>query len=436
MKNRSLVALISLVLAVSLCSSAFGYKKIKCFMPQTPEIDLNGVKQVAVLDFSGSDQLSKEAGKFLADKMIEYMLMDKRGITQIQGGLFGSPKEGRTLIEGVGTNVFQIVERSRLTSVMAEQSIGQAGLISEAEAAQIGALIGAGVMISGSITDSRDAARSTEVHETYRDKQKVSYQVKCVTTTVQVTANVRIVNSTTGQILATRQASRKVTDKVCEDSNKKQRDAGEMAGECCASIAWEFCNLVNPWYELEEFELDKVKAEEFKKEADEAADAAEKYELAKAYAVFDKLYQSDNYNPQFLYNMGILYEVTGDFDKSKEMYDGASQLKDEKDYKTAAARIARRQRLVPFYASLDMAIKPLNFAVAAADKSLTAHRIKVKGGSKDRIDVFAEANTGSTSVAKVPGEIQLEVIAQEGDWYLVKLLGGKQGYIHKDYTKE
>jgi hypothetical protein len=36
-------------------------------------------------------------------------------------------------------------------------------------------------------------------------------------------------------------------------------------------------------------------------------------------------------------------------------------------------------------------------------------------------------------VAKVPGEIQLLVIAKEGDWYNVKLpIGGKEGYIHED----
>lgn len=428
------IILLVVASALFLCNiSAFGYKKIKCFMPETPEIDLQGAKRIAVLDFRGNDELSRQTGKFLADKMIEYFLMENRGISEIKG--FFSRQEGVTLIKGVGTKVFDVVERSRLNTVLAEQSIGEAGLVSDAQAAKIGELLGVEVILSGDVSDYREDTPSREVHKTYKDRQEVEYAVNCITRKVKIAANIRIVNAKTGQILATRQVPYELTDKWCEDRSEKLRDAGEMAGVCASSVAWDFVNLINPWYALAEFELDKVKADQFKEMADNAAQAAEKYELDKAYAVYRKLYESDSYNPQFLYNMGVLYEATGDFNKAKEMYEGAASLKDDNKYKEAAKRINRRVVLVPFYANVGMAIVPYDFESAASNASLTAQKIQVKGKSQDRIDIMAEPNPGAAVVARVPGEIQLEVISVEGDWYQVKLLGGKQGYINKSNIK-
>jgi len=402
-------------------------------MPQTPEIDLQGVKRIAVLDFKGADKLSRETGRFLADKMIEYFLMEDRGISDTQG--FLSKKEGVTFIEGVGTKVFEVVERSRLQVVMAEQSIGEAGLVNDAEAARLGELLGVNVILFGDVNDYREDIRSTEVHTRYENKQEVKYKVNCITRKVKVTGNIRIVDAKNGQILATRQAPYELTDKWCEDSSDKLRDGGEMAGVCANSIAWEFVNLINPWYALAEFEMEKVKVKQFKDIADNAAKAAEDCQLDKAYAVYNEIYQADPYNPKYLYNMGILYEVTGDFNKAKEMYDAAASLKDESKYKEACKRIDRRLPLVSFYSNLGMEIVPYNFEAAASDKSLTAQKVEVKGKSQDRIEVFAEPNYSAEVVAKVPGEIQLEVISTEGEWYLVKLLGGKQGYLHKSNVK-
>jgi tetratricopeptide (TPR) repeat protein len=287
-------------------------------------------------------------------------------------------------------------------------------------------------MIYGEVSDSRNETKGYEKRR-YKDRD---YQVACVSRQVTISAHMRIVDTRTGEILATRRASRTASDKVCENDNKTLKSDGVLAGYCANGLAWEFTNMFNPWFVYDEFELEKIKAEEFKDEADDAAKAAEKLEVDRAYAVYKKLYDSDPYNPKFLYNMGILYEVAGSFEEAKEMYDGALMLKDEGKYKEAAERIAGRARLVPFYASLDMAIKAHDFEAAASDASLLAKKVKVKGGGGDRIEVYADANGGSEVVAKVPGGIQLEVIEDAGDWYLVKLLGDKQGYLSKDKAED
>jgi SH3-like domain-containing protein len=83
-----------------------------------------------------------------------------------------------------------------------------------------------------------------------------------------------------------------------------------------------------------------------------------------------------------------------------------------------------------------MEIVPHDFEAAAQDESLLAQKITVKGGTGDRTDVFAAPDEGSAVEAKIPGGVQLEVIEADGDWYLVKLLGGKQGYIHRDHCDD
>jgi len=423
---------VMLVVLSFACSSALAYKKIRTFMPQAPELDLLGVKKIAVLDFTPSNASAQEAGKFIADKIIEYTLEEERGIRDIKGGLLSADVRGTTLIEGLTTRCFSVVERSRLESVLAEQSMSDGGLVGDAQAARIGELLGVDVLIYGDVSDSREDVRGYEK----RRYNNQDYQVACITRKVTISANMRVVDTRSGEILGTRRSSRTASDKVCEGDNRDLKSDGQLAGHCANELTWEFTNMFNPWYALGEFELEKIKAKEFKDEAHAAAEAAENLEIDKAYAIYRKLYDSDPYNPLFLYNLGILYEVAGSFDRAEEMYANAVMLKDEEKYKEAAERIGRRARLAPFYASLDMAIVPYDFEAAASDASLLAKKVEVKGSSKDRVDVFVQPTQDSEIAAKVPGGIQLEVIEDTGEWYLVKLLGGKQKYISKKNTKD
>ncbi|MBD3331435.1 hypothetical protein GF356_01190, partial [candidate division GN15 bacterium] len=373
MARCSLKVIVALVLVSFVCSSALAYKKIKTFMPQVPELDLQGVRKIAILDFTPGNAGSQEAGKFIADKIIEYTLGEDRGIRKIEGGLFRSDVEAKTMIEGLSTRCFSVVERSRLESVLSEQSMSAEGLVDDAQATEIGQLLGVDVLIYGDVSQSNQDTRGYEKRR-YNNRD---YQVTCVNRKVTVSANMRVVDTRSGEILGTRRSSRTSADKVCEGDNRDLKSYGQLAGYCANGLAWEFTNMFNPWYAVGEFELDKIKADEFKDEAKDAAEAAEDLELDKAYAIYNKLYQADPYNPKCLYNMGVLYEVAGSFDKAKEMYEGAAMLKDEDHYKEAAERIGRRAQLIPFYASLDMAIVPLDFEAAAADKSLLATKVEV-----------------------------------------------------------
>ena len=430
MRITSKLVLIILLVTVFIIEPASAYKKIKVFMPETPEVDLQGVTKIAVLDFKPSNRFANQAGKILADRMIEFFLDDQRGIRSISGGFMRASKDGVSLIEGIGTKCYSVVERSRLEAVLEEQEMSDIGFVTDADAAQIGQLLGVEVMIYGDIsTDSKDK-RTTETKRI----NKKNVLVNCYNREMLVQASIRFVDTKTGEILATRRSSKKVSDKQY-GSNKNLADASLMAEQCVNHIAWEFVNMINPWFEFSSFELEKIKIKEFKDKADIAAKAAENLELDKAYAIYNELYELDSYNPKFLYNMGVLYEVTGNFEEAQEMYAGAAMLKDEKRYKKAVERIERRLILLPYFANFEMAIMPFDFETAAADESLFAEYVEVSGKSSERLSIYVSPSKTSDVIARVPGEVQLQVISKENNWYLVKLLGGKQGYISVGDTK-
>lgn len=436
MKFRSVTIILTLLAFMLAGSGVMAYKKVKVFMPQTPEIPLEGVKQIAVLDFKPGAGTSKDAGQYLADKMIQHLLTESRGIRDVQGGLLTSGVEGVTLTEGFTTKCYSVVERSRLETVLQEQAMSDDGVVDDAQAVEIGKILGVEVLIYGDVNVGSQDTKSVEKRVSFSGNNKQEYQVGCVTRKVTVSANMRIVRTETGEIIGSRRSSRTSTSKYCDGDKNAIADVGTLAGNCAAGLAWEFANVISPWYASGEFELEKIKLKEAKDEAETAAEAAEDLEIDRAYAIYKKLYDSDPYNPLFLYNMGVLYEVTGSFDKAKEMYEGAAQLKDEKSFKEATERVAGRMPLLPFYESIGVAIEPHDFEAAASDASLLAKKVTVKGGSGDRVDVFEQADKGSISAAKVPGGIQLEVLEEPGDFFLVKLLGGKQGYIPKGDVKE
>src|SRR5574341_647791 len=164
-----LVSVVTLAMAAPAMIHA---QNLKCFILTPPEQLLEGVKQVAITDLSvttsfqaddppgrekkgitGLFEKLSEAGKApqrfadsgtkLTDMMIALLLQDKRGIEAVGSGFLGlSSKEGKSFQSGARTNVFSVVERSRMQQVMNELQLGQSGAINEAQAAQVGQLLG------------------------------------------------------------------------------------------------------------------------------------------------------------------------------------------------------------------------------------------------------------------------------------------------------
>ena len=142
------------------------------------------------------------------------------------------------------------------------------------------------------------------------------------------------------------------------------------------------------------------------------------------------------YNDRLHYNLGVLNEVVGNFGPALEEYKMALELRQNGRYEKA---VKRNQKQVDFWRELNeigIQLTAYEFGTSAADlEKAMADKCEIKGKSGDRIEVKAEPNEGSATVAKIPGGIQLEVISVSGEWIKVKLLGGKEGYLPKKKIK-
>ncbi len=412
-------------------SAAFPYKKIKVFVLVPPEQILSGIQQIAVLDFEGDG----DYGKNFSDYFISTLLEKDRGIYDLKSGFLGmgEKKEGKTLQEGAFTNVYNIVERSRMTQVLNEQQLGLTGLVDQNQAVQIGKMLGVQAIVMGNVSYTHNDNNFKEERSYTKDKKRYTYYVNCKKRTVNAVVRARIIGTENGQILGSTESSRKNEIKKCDKEVGSIPPVPEMVDICLKDAAGEIANYIAPHYELMEYELEKIDNKEFKDLGEDAAEKAENLQIDDAYLVYKSIFDQDAYNPKLLYNLGIINEVVGNFDQSKEYYDMAVQLKDEKDYKKATIRIDKNVAFMDALKSIGIEIAPHNFQVSEAEKqAVLADKIQIKGKSSERVDVLAKPQFGSAVVGKVPGGVTFTVVKQDGEWYLIKLLGGKEGYVHKN----
>lgn len=428
LSRRFLLIALLILFSVSL---VFPYKKIKVFVIETPDQVLPGVKQIAVLDFEGENDL----GRNFADYLISQLLASDRGITDVSAGFLRARREGRTLQDGAFTNVFNVIERSRMMEVVEEQKLGAMGLLDASQAAQLGQILGVQALVMGNISYTHKD-NSFQEKRTYRGKDKKTYTklVPCLERTVTVTVRARIISAESGQIIGVKEASRSNSDKKCEEDIGNVTPLAQMADDLARSASNEVVDYLAPRFVLEEFEFEKLKADNFKDVGDDAAEMAENFDVDGAYSIYKTIYEEDPYNPKVMYNLGILEEVVGNFDAAKGYYEMAAQLKsDEKKYKKALDRLEKKLTYLDALSQLGVELAGREWSQEKVD--LSEQKVEIKGGSDERFPIYQQPQEGSTVVAQVPGGLLFKVLAVEGDWYLIELLGGKSGYVHKDRAK-
>jgi len=464
MAQIKFINLMSLLALVIFVNSSYAYKKIKCFVIQPPEQVLQGVSRIAVLDFttegaSESEEQIKKAedlavsilsdiikgskdkptqinyGKNFSDLVISELIKKERGVKEIETGVFGLGKgrEGQTLQQGTFTNVYEVVERSQLNQVLEEQKLGASGAIDDSQAATLGKLLGVQAIVAGNVKYSHKDSEYTEERTEKKNNKEVKKKVDCQRREVSVAVRARIISSETGQILGSTESSETLKESSCEDSYKSLPAVDEMIDKGLKKVGTNIVSYFAPYYKQESFELEKIKGDKFKDAGEKAAALAEEIKVDEAYTIYKSIYDKDAYNPEVLYDLGILNEVVGNFTQAEEFYGMALQLKDEGDYKKALNRIEKNVRFAESLAAMGVVIQEHEFQVS--ERSLAtalAKKVKTKGNRSDRISAYQQASLQSEVIAQLPGDLTFTVLEREGSFYLIQLLGGKQGYVHQD----
>lgn len=446
-----------------------GAQNLKCFVLTPPEQLLEGVKQVAISDFSVSSnfyadatpaeakqkgwekvlgvlekaseagqnkQRFSDSGIKLADLMIAALIEEDRGIRDVGSGFLGlGKKEGKSFQDGARTNVFNVVERGRIAQVLNELQMGQTGIIDESQAAQVGKLLGVDAIVTGSVSISFEDRWSKEGRE---DKKKGKYQVDCNKRVASAFATVRIIKVETGQVIGSKDSRNKQESKSCEGEWSSSLPTPETLVEnCLKAIAAELVNYFAPRFDLLKLDFAKVEGDAYKRYSEAAKNALERYDLDTAYLQYAAVAEQDPYNHAAQFNLGVLYEAVGNYTPAQEKYVMAAKLKSKEDkYVKAQSRVAKQVNFWEKLNALGVYVQERKFEVSTEQVQAAAvAKIQTNGPGSARYEVKGAPESGGEILIRVPGEIELELIEAVGDWYKVRLLDGREGFISKKDAK-
>jgi len=400
--------------------AAQAYKKVNAVVPQAPRQVLEGVKQIAVLDFSGE----RDIGRKLADLMVERLVKEDRVAS------YYADAPGK---------IFKVIERSRLQQVLSEQNLRDSGVIDDAQAAQVGKVLGIDVIITGNVTHSVAQHGEWEQRTYTVKKQKVTKNVMCTTREVAVDCSMRIIDVNTGEIKLSESVRPVENDKWCQDDTGGLLTEEALVSKALEHLAPSLVTMFEPYGHDVKIELEKVKTPDNAdgKLAEEAAEAADAGNLNRAYAIYSSLYQKDNFNVQLLYNLGVLYEVTGSLPKAREKYETGRMLKDGDRFRDGLARLTEADAAWSYYSKMGVTLVAADFdtLAAAQDAAKAATPMATtKGKDKDRMKVYTTSGM-TTVLTALPGKVQVPLLENGPGWVKVQLPGGKEGYLSSSDIK-
>lgn len=425
MKNLFTVVMAS---AMMLVTPLVTHAQLKCYSLKAPEKTIEGMHKLAILNFENRKDVnwryystSNDYGSQLVDYMTAKLLEEHRGVYA----------RGENYMERYKTNVYTIVERGELDKIMAEQSLGASGAVTDGDAANVGKLLGLDVIISGGYTtDSKTSAKTSSNTNSKTGKTTYTHNATKVTT-VEVT--MKIISVETGQILSMTTKTKAITKKA--SSSSSQSDArGKLPsdqtaiGDAMKAISLDLVAYFTPTFVYQGLEVEKPKSKDYKADFKEARAKVKEKDLSSAFAIVKGVYDADPYDAAMAHNMGVLYEAVGNYDQALTYHETAYQLDDSKDHKKALERTLDSKGALEELAKLGAEITPYVFDETAGAK-LNVEKVTTAGKKKDRVTAYMEPNKGSDVAAKLPGDTEFEVLEREGSFVKVKLLGGKEGWI-------
>ncbi|MDO9391636.1 MAG: CsgG/HfaB family protein [bacterium] len=120
----------------------------------------------------------------------------------------------------VKSGKFMVIERQQLDKIMQEQSLGMSGAVTAQSAAQVGKLLGVELMVTGSVNEfgEKSSKIGGSVGSSVSKGMFGLNRLGVETKTARVGLDVRLVNTTTGEIVA--------AEGIAEDESKKGVDVG------------------------------------------------------------------------------------------------------------------------------------------------------------------------------------------------------------------
>lgn len=328
-KSRIPLSCVICAMLGSLSACATQQLHFTALAPASVNLKAKGVRSLAVSDFDGPDGSGKQVAELLTAKLVE--------------GRF-----------------FQVVEREKLLALEKEHVLGMTGVVDEKMAARVGKVLGVDALIVGTVlaysvkdepyTRTVMQRRGTGTYEKRCNEKGKCYDAE-ITEEIpvqeshhirkaMVAVSCRIIRAETGELLAGRQDAQSYTHDTgrnLEPERGTDDVLNLLAGRALETLASEIQpHTIQVEREFENggwlFGDAEVKVGIDFVRANRPADAIERWEA---------VVQRDARNSSAYYNLGLAYELTGEFEKAQAAYQAAERIDPKPRYIQAVSQAKR-----------------------------------------------------------------------------------------------
>ena len=230
---------------------------------------------------------------------------------------------------------FTIVSRNDFNRIVEEQRIQNSGLVDQKTVIDIGNLIGAQAIISGNV--GRTTAQDTYFYERRsrcadrKCKELIYYKVRCKKRIVGLSAELRMVDVSQGDIIYADTMNRSATFKHCSDDSRALPSREMAAQDLAESIANNFIYKLTPHYRnfrvvlLEDPDLEYSDDQEKLLEVSLTYIEQGRFDKAEQFLV-QLIDSTGSQSYVAFYNLGVVQEAQGNYIEAKEYYENADSL--------------------------------------------------------------------------------------------------------------
>lgn len=247
-------------------------------------------------------------------------------------------------------NYFTMINRKDFDKILAEQKIQNSGLVEISKAVEVGNLLGAEAIISGSV--GRASSSDTYYYETRlgcadkKCKELVPYQVRCTKRITSLSSEIRMVDVSKGDIIYADSMDKSLEYSHCSDDSNPLPSTEITAQKLANAMADSFTRKLLPHYRYFEVVLLEKPDIKYSSKEEDLLDLALEYikheRLDKAEQLLADLIDSTNQRSYVaFYNLGVIKEARGSYLEAQKYYKRADELmvKPVEDISEAYVRI-------------------------------------------------------------------------------------------------
>ncbi|MEN6466450.1 MAG: hypothetical protein ABFD62_14855 [Syntrophaceae bacterium] len=240
---------------------------------------------------------------------------------------------------------FTLIDRTSLDKVMSEMKFSQSGLVDPSKAVQLGKMLGAQGIYTGTVQQSfkssyyRENREECARYEEYKDSKGRTQQGKCLRYkrwTVNCTKNVmnficnpKLVEVQTGRVVYARNLSGFAEDGKCEDAGSP-RGEYELLETAKAQVKMSFRQDIAPYYETKLIKLmdstDGITNPAASEKLKQGITWAGKKRLDKACELWGQAASLTSTSYALAYNLGVCAESRADVEAANRLYKKAEDL--------------------------------------------------------------------------------------------------------------